>query len=140
MIQFLSVLLHCLQIAKETAQKDHSHDVTQYKSVAFQHAKEELLQTGCFFPHYPIRKEVKDGGFKGSIKESDNCIKSYKSSGRLGAGVLLFWCLEHRECIGFTVLRSAESCKDVYEIMSTRANMLPEILVYDNACNLFEVL
>lgn len=71
--------------------------------------------------------------------EQQSCTKSYKTSGRLGAGVVLFWCVKHRECIGFTVLQKAESCQIIYEILSTRFKKIPNILIYDNACNLFEV-
>lgn len=99
----------------------------------------ELLKTGCFFPGFPLKSQVAHIDFKSSREDSETCTKDYKLTGRLGAGVVLFWCVEHRECIGFQVLESAESCEIVYNTLSTRFETMPEIFIYDNACNLFEV-
>jgi hypothetical protein len=73
------------------------------------------------------------------VTEEETCSKQYKLSGRLGAGLMLVWCVKHRECIGYSVLRKAESCKELYDILSTRMRVMPKIVIYDNACNLYEV-
>lgn len=52
---------------------------------------------------------------------------------------MLLWCVKHRECLGFTVLLKGESCKELYDILSTRFTQMPRVVIYDNACNLFEV-
>lgn len=98
-----------------------------------------LLRTGSFFPNFPITAKVHDVLLNSSKGQDVQCKKDYKQAGKLGAGVVLYWCIKHRECIGFTVLESAESCKSIYDVLSSRANILPRIMIYDNACNLFEV-
>ncbi|KAI8893049.1 hypothetical protein BC833DRAFT_532226 [Globomyces pollinis-pini] len=59
---------------------------------------------------------------------------------------MLFWCAEHRRCIGFVILQSGESPKHVYTVLTTRYqillmirfNKIPDYIIYDNACNLSE--
>jgi hypothetical protein len=98
----------------------------------------ELLETGVFFPNHPMCAQVTP--VAAPTPKEGSCTKDYKSSGKLGAGVVLFWCIKHRECIGFQVLQSAESCQSIYNVISTRLKKQPDILIYDNACNLYEVL
>lgn len=69
---------------------------------------------------------------------------------RLGAGILIFWCANHRRCLGWVVLPSSESLELVYNAIATRFSKIPEvyflifflvysqIICYDNACNLAE--
>lgn len=110
-------------------------------SVVFESARKELLETGYFFPNFPICAKISDVHMGKQDREDDDglCSKQYKSSGHLGAGLMMVWCVRHRECIGFTVLRKAESVKELYDIVSTRMRKMPKIIIYDNACNLFEV-
>ncbi|KAJ2994625.1 hypothetical protein HDV02_001451, partial [Globomyces sp. JEL0801] len=69
---------------------------------------EELSKTGSFFPGRPYHCKVADLLLKQSNTET-LCCKQAKSPGNLGAGVLLFWCGDHRKCLGFVVLQSAEA-------------------------------
>lgn len=108
--------------------------------VLFESARRELLETGCYYPNLPINAKIRDVYMKKQDTDEESvCTKQYKSCGRLGAGLMLVWCVKHRECIGFSVLRKAESCKELYDILSTRMRKIPRIIIYDNACNLFEV-
>jgi hypothetical protein len=66
------------------------------------------------------------------------CNKNYKRPGRLGAGTVLFWCAEHRHCIGFLVLTAAESVRHVFEVFVSRFKEMPKVIIYDNGCNLHE--
>jgi hypothetical protein len=99
---------------------------------------DELKFSGTFFPNHPVCNRFTNIKFTAQDQE-DECSKDYKRSGRIGAGVLLFWCIEHRECIGFSILRSAESCEAVYAVLSSRFPVMPRYVIYDNACNLYEV-
>jgi hypothetical protein len=74
------------------------------------------------------------------MAKEDLCGKIYKHAGRLGAGTLLFWCAEHRACIGFVILTSAESVRQVYEVFASRFKVMPTSIIYDNACNLHEYI
>ena len=58
----------------------------------------------------------------------------------MAAGTLCIWCACHRKSIGFIVLQSAESVEHVYNILLTRFPQLPEIIIYDNGCNLYEYI
>jgi hypothetical protein len=103
------------------------------------HHMDELKLSGTFFPHYPVCNQYTKINFRSQQDSEDDCSKDYKRPGRIGAGVLLFWCIEHRECIGFTILRSAESCQSVYNVLSLRFPVMPQYVIYDNAFNLYEV-
>jgi hypothetical protein len=99
---------------------------------------DELLQTGEYFPAFPIHSRVTPMEINTS-ETKERCAKTYKKAGKYGAGTLLFWCLDHQTCLGFVVLKSAESCQSVFNVLATRFDPMPEIVVYDNACNLYEV-
>lgn len=105
--------------------------------VYFASATEEVLQTGAYFPGRPYHSIVRDIHL---TTESAVCNKLYKKKGRLGAGTLLFWCGEHRKCLGFYVMPSAESCKTVFTILTTRFPKQPRVIIYDNGCNLSEYI
>jgi hypothetical protein len=100
----------------------------------------ELLHTGAFFPNFPYHSQLRQAEITSTNYDSTQCNKDYKSPGKYGAGVLLFWCITHRECLGFVILEKGESCKSVYEVLSTRFAIMPKYVIYDNACNLYEVL
>jgi len=68
------------------------------------------------------------------------CNKNAKSAGNLAAGTLLFWCAEHRYCIGFVILTEAESCRQLYEVLVTRFIVFPKTIMYDNGCNLHDYI
>lgn len=135
-----------MSIAKDSVDSSNLESETNVRrphEVQFTTATEELLKTGCFYPNMPVQSEIDDVFLnnKDLAKDTEKefCNKAYKTSGRLGAGVVLFWCVKHRECIGFTILQKAESCQIIYETLSTRFKEMPKYVIYDNACNLFEV-
>ena len=100
-------------------------------------ATQEVLETGAYFPGRPYHSTVRDVQFN---NESSVCNKLYKKKGRLGAGTLLFWCGIHRKCLGFYVMKTAESCKTVFQILVTRFKKQPRVIIYDNGCNLSEYI
>lgn len=135
------MLVHCLRTAKATIVSHPTFpDIRVEAEFEFESAKSELLKTGCFFPKFPVKATLRDVHLSTQIaEEKSQCTKQYKSTGRLGAGLMLLWCVKHRECLGFTVLLKGESCKELYDILSTRFTQMPRVVIYDNACNLFEV-
>lgn len=143
----MEVISYCLRTARHTLS---SKDASRFESITkiiengvndlqFESPFHELLKTGCYFPGLTLKSKVAHIDIQSNKDDSDPCTKDYKHAGRLGAGVVLFWCVEHRECLGFQVLESAESCEGIYNTLSTRFETMPEIFIYDNACNLFEV-
>ena len=96
----------------------------------------EMKSTGVYFPGRPVVRNLKTVDI-GSNKEQ-TCTKIYQSNSRLGSGLVLFWCARHRVCLGWVLLRSAESLEIVYQTILTRFPVIPKVICYDNACNLQE--
>jgi hypothetical protein len=129
------VLLYILNVAKSTAQNPYPSnykDITNYLGDC-----DELLKTGYFFPNNPVVRTCAQTKL-GPSNQDGTCTKNYQSSGKLGAGIILFWCAKHRLCIGFVLLESAESCEYVYSTLISRFKTMPKTIIYDNACNLSE--
>ena len=97
----------------------------------------EVMDTGAYFPGRPYHSIMRDLHLS---NDSSVCNKDYKKKGRLGAGTLLFWCGEHRKCLGFYIMSSAESPKIVYTILATRFVKQPRVIIYDNGCNLSDYI
>ena len=111
--------------------------VSESKRVPFTSPMQEVLETGAYFPGRPYCSIVRDIQL---TNDATTCNKLYKKQGRLGAGTLLFWCGIHRKCLGFYVMKSAESCKTVFQILVTRFKKQPRVIIYDNGCNLSEYI
>ena len=92
------------------------------------------MDTGVYAPHFPIIKTVPFVPLSGP-EVSRPCAKHAKGNTHLGPGVILLWCVEHRCCIGFSVMTKAESPRTLYELLATRFRTPPPIVIYDNACN-----
>ena len=99
----------------------------------------ELDSTGYFFPGRPAIRKITPIALS-NPKEEIVCNKDYKLAGKFGAGTLCFFCAEHRFCIGFVVLTSSESVQHVYNVLITRFNHMPSVIIYDNGCNLHEYI
>ena len=104
---------------------------------AYPSAMQEVMETGAYFPGRPYHSTIRDVHLS---NETITCNKDYKNKGRLGAGTLLFWCGEHRKCLGFYVMSAAESSKTVYTILATRFPKQPRVIIYDNGCNLSDYI
>jgi hypothetical protein len=97
---------------------------------------QELFTTGVFFPGRKIIRKIRPV----NIQNESRCNKDSKKAGRLGAGTLLFWCAQHRYCLGFVILKSAESISQVAETFISRFQTQPKVIIYDNGCNLHEYI
>lgn len=97
-----------------------------------------IWATGHSFPAYPPKKKIADVCIQ---QESlvDMCNKTYHQKGTCGAGLVPFWCLEHKKCIGWIVLESAESPRVITNALLTR---FPDadVVMYDNGCRLHEYI
>ena len=111
--------------------------VAEEERVLFTSPTQEVLETGAYFPGRPYHSIVRDIYLN---NEPSVCNKLYKQKGRLGAGTLLFWCGVHRKCLGFYIMKAAESCKTVFQILATRFPKQPRVIIYDNGCNLSEYI
>lgn len=97
---------------------------------------QELWDTGCYFPGFPIVRQLSSISINDKLDA--NCTKHAKHAGSLAPGIVLFYCLEHSKCIGFIVQKSPESPALIFETIVSRFKNIPETIVYDNGCNLFE--
>ncbi|KAI8892601.1 hypothetical protein BC833DRAFT_569954, partial [Globomyces pollinis-pini] len=134
----LNLLRHILTVAKGTLRSSNSayqsniEHFYQTPGCIYQ----ELFKTGSFFPGRPPIRRVTDIRISKGVEMS--CNKDAKIPGKLGSGVLLYWCGEHRCCIGFSVLEKSESIQEVYTTLIARFPTLPKVIIYDNGCNLHD--
>jgi hypothetical protein len=134
----IDVIRYILAVAKNLAEPNAYP--SNYKDTTnlniYMNDTDELMRTGVYFPNHPIVRTC--ARTKIALSNNSSCTKNYQSSGKLGAGIILFWCAKHRLCIGFLLLESAESCEYVYSTLVTRFKRIPKTIIYDNACNLSE--
>jgi CxC4 like cysteine cluster associated with KDZ transposases/Kyakuja-Dileera-Zisupton transposase len=95
-----------------------------------------IWATGHSFPAYPPKHKIADVCIQQEALV-DTCNKTYHQKGACGAGLVPFWCLEHRKCLGWIMLESAESPRVIANALLTR---FPDadVVMYDNGCRLHE--
>lgn len=101
----------------------------------------EINETGVCFPYRRFIRKVKliDSSNREQKEAEDlTCNKTAIGKSRLSPGLLLFWCLDCRFCIGMDVRNRKEGPSAVWEALVTRFTKMPSCIVYDNACNLQE--
>ena len=101
----------------------------------------EINESGVCFPYRPYVRKVKMiDSSKNELKDAEDltCNKTAMGKSRLSPGLLIYWCLDCRFCIGLDVLNRKEGPSAVWEALATRFKKMPSIIVYDNACNLQE--
>ena len=118
--------------------KPNVYPINNAKQFKYTNSFSELEKTGYFFPGRPIIRTVKPIPLSSKIEPV--CNKDYKQAGKFGAGTLLFWCADCSCCIGFDILKSAESVQHVYNVLVTRFTQMPRVIIYDNGCNLHEYI
>lgn len=97
----------------------------------------EFWKTGFFFPEYKVKRRISDIKIPG---EQFSCSKNYQPGKTMGPGTIYFFCVEHQKCIGFIVLHKPESLRIITHTVLTRFENMPEIILYDNGCNLNEYI
>ena len=63
------------------------------------------------------------------------CTKYQYKHRRLTPGLFWIYCLECGVCIGFFVMDRAESPRTLFDVLFTRWERPPEVVVYDNSCH-----
>lgn len=99
----------------------------------------ELMTTGYHFPGYPVCRKIPEVRIS-STTPVVQCNKTYKQKGTMTPGLVMFHCLDHNKCLGFIVQDKAESPKMISEVLLTRFETMPEVIVYDTACHLAEYM
>lgn len=98
----------------------------------------EMYGTGHYFPGYPIKRFIPNVQVRAPGTKEKQCSKKYKQIGKNTPGVVFFFCMEHEKCIGFVIQAESESPRMISEVLTTRFSVIPEVIMYDNACNLAE--
>ena len=82
----------------------------------------------------PLRNYAIDFASGGMPK---GCIKHQHSNCNLLPGCFLYWCCEPgcSMCIGFSVMKDAESVRTPFEFLYTRGETAPDSYQQDNGCN-----
>ena len=136
-----AVIKQCLTVAQESASEAHEKfnviPLPAFPTPERFCARKEYEETGFFFPGRPVHSRVTNCMIS-KTEEKQFCNKDYKEAGRYGAGMALFWCGRHRECIGWILLQNGESLEIIYSALVTRFRRLPKFVIYDNGCNLYE--
>jgi hypothetical protein len=143
-----SLSLALLQLAEYTVGESDSGAYTNLSEEALQSLPtknysppnsdlHELWETGTYFPGRPVIRTVKHIPLAAK-DEGVTCSKAYNEGGRCSQGVILVYCVEHSNCIGFIVQNQPESPRVVYELLLSRFRVPPKIVMYDNGCNLHE--
>ena len=74
--------------------------------------------------------------YEGPSNETDSkCTKVYPKHQRFSPGLLVMTC-QHQRCYGFEIMSSRESTIMVYNMLLKKFDTPPNIIIYDNACNL----
>ncbi|KAL2082775.1 hypothetical protein ACEWY4_022593 [Coilia grayii] len=92
---------------------------------------------GDYFPNMPL---VRDRGiFDADMSREDSrlidCKKMATRHPSLIPGVFTLFC-GHGVCLGFAIMEQVESVEVPFRILRTRFQKCPELVVYDNACQL----
>lgn len=93
----------------------------------------------CCYPNLPklrasLRYAADVGRSKNDPKET-NCRKESYGHPTLSPGIFTIFC-PHGICYGFEAMDSHESPRHPFNIFRTRFKVAPDIIVYDNACQL----
>ncbi|KAI8893110.1 hypothetical protein BC833DRAFT_569508 [Globomyces pollinis-pini] len=134
----LSFIKHLLSVSRKTfyvGKPNYVNNIDYYDEPVEEHFT-HLFNSGSFFPSRPPVRKITNILF--GNRNEQTCNKDAKLPGKFGSGVLLYWCGEHRFCLGFSVLESAESLQEVYTTLIARFPILPKVIIYDNGCNLHE--
>ncbi|XP_078661027.1 uncharacterized protein LOC144905304 isoform X2 [Branchiostoma floridae x Branchiostoma belcheri] len=91
-----------------------------------------------FFPSLPKRcslpRYAMDKGHV-AVKARDGCRKESYGHPTLTPGLFTIFC-KHGICYGFEAMTSCESPYHPFEIIRSRFEIAPQVIVYDNACKL----
>lgn len=101
-------------------------------------ATQEWWRAAKFFPAHPrVRQQVLVHTADDAItSETSTCPKGVPQRGKQTPGLLIVCCPEHGRIIGFEVMDFNESVRTVFRLLTTRWSDMPDVVFYDNACNL----
>ena len=97
----------------------------------------EYYYTGYYYPHLPVLRHCRPYSQEHRARELERvCSKHPYKSRKRAHGILACICLDCCCLVGFNALHEGESARSVFEVLYTRWPSAPDMVVYDNACNL----
>ncbi|KAH3862488.1 hypothetical protein DPMN_025455 [Dreissena polymorpha] len=100
----------------------------------------ELTESPCdVFPSLPTvhGSGRYEADRKANHDNSDQYRKESWGHPTLSPGIFTMYC-PHSTCYGFSILENHESPQNPFEILKTRFETAPKVVVYDNACKLHQ--
>lgn len=98
---------------------------------------DEYYYTGHFYPGLPVVRDLPVYAQEIRQRELEKvCTKHPYQQHKRSPGILACICLDCCNVVGFNAMHEAESARSVFEVLFTRFPTAPEVVVYDNACNL----
>lgn len=85
--------------------------------------------------HRRLRSHMADANRQVGTSQG-SCTKNKTGNGLYIPGCIFFWCADCSRCLYFGVMKNSESPRTVFEAIYTHWETAPELIVYDNACNL----
>ena len=90
-------------------------------------------------PRYQINKETRQNQHDDPPAEEERCRKVYPQVSRGGYSYMFLWfCPVHGHCYGFHLISGGEGRKDPFSSLFKYMERAPEVVFYDNACQLSE--
>jgi hypothetical protein len=98
---------------------------------------DEFYYTGYYYPGLPVVREVPDYVHEHRGAELEKvCSKHAYNQHKRTPGVQACICLDCLRVVGFNAMHEAESARSVFEVVFSRFPTAPDVIIYDNACNL----
>lgn len=100
-------------------------------------AEDRFYMTGYYYPGLPIIRDLPRYQPEGRLLEQEQACPKYPYLHRARTpGILAVFCLDCCNLVGFNAMHEFESPRSVFELLFTRWSEAPEVVIYDNACNL----
>ena len=95
------------------------------------------MQHGYYYPGLPVCRHLPRYGNPPEGREVEEvCPKYPYRNARRTPGIQACFCLDCQNLVGFNAMHEFESPRSVFEVLYTRFPVAPEVVIYDNACNL----
>ncbi|XP_041931359.1 uncharacterized protein LOC121694974 isoform X1 [Alosa sapidissima] len=96
-----------------------------------------MERDGDFFPCLPLARDR--GLFDADGEREQGCLTDCRKVGSrhpsLIPGIFTLFC-KHGVCLGFSIMEQVESVNVAFSILRSRFTKCPEVVIYDNACQL----
>lgn len=132
--ELMPLIFRLIEISMKPFTEEFKHDIDNNFQSPYSSTLTEMYATGYCYPKHPLKRKLLN--YKLVDKEGKGCNKNSKTKGNTGPGTFAIFCLKHNKCIGFHLLTHSESPYTVFEVLLTRFQKPPKVIVYDNGCNL----